>query len=700
MTASKSLRDLQKDALFAMFSLNAAVTSTDSTTTTTTTTTTTSPSLTANGSSTAAASTALAITDPVWKVLIYDRFAQDVISPIVKVNDLREMGVTVHMPLYSDRLHIPDVPAIYFMQPTAENIRRMGEDLSKRLYESYYINFASTIPRPLLEDLASTTIQAGASGEVAQVFDQYLDYVCLDHNLFSFQMEDSYRLLNDPSSSESHIEKLLDRIVGSLFSVLVTMGAVPVIRAQRGNAAEVVATKLEAKLRDHLLNSRANLFSTDGGAVNRSSIARPVLIILDRNLDLNTMLSHTWTYATLVHDIFDMKLNRVTIPDPEAPTAAAGAASGKRKTFDIDVNDFFWKRHSANPFPQVAEDVDVEINKYKADVDQVTRSCGVSSLEDVDPNEYDSGAKGLTTAINKLPELTERKRLLDMHMSIATGLLKTIQERHLDQFFAMEESITRQTKATISEALRDTSKSPADKIRLFSIYYLSVDTISKDDLAEYERLLVEAGCSVAAIGYLKQVRAISRMTASANVAAAAAAPTTAATDLLYRFSTIGSKLTDHLQSTGVGNHFESLVSGVKNLLPVRKDCPVTRVVDTMMENRDEAGGGGGGGAGAVSPGDVVGGDYLYLDPRLPRGSSGKPAKGRTAFAEAVVFVVGGGNYLEAQNLWEYTQRTSLPRKKITYGTTELLTPNAFMAQLETLGGGGGGGGASMGRVPL
>ncbi|KAJ3173938.1 Vesicle trafficking between the ER and Golgi [Geranomyces variabilis] len=690
MTASKSLRDLQKDALFAMFSLNAADTSTDSNTTSSP-----SSSLATNGASTAAA-TALAITDPVWKVLIYDRFAQDVISPIVKVNDLREMGVTVHMPLYSDRLPIPDVPAIYFMQPTAENIRRMGEDLSKRLYESYYINFSSTIPRPLLEDLASTTIQAGASAEIAQVFDQYLDYVCLDHNLFSFQMEDSYRLLNDPSSSESHIEKLLDRIVGSLFSVLVTMSAVPVIRAQRGNAAEVVATKLEAKLRDHLLNSRANLFSTDAGAVNRS-IARPVLIILDRNLDLNTMLSHTWTYATLVHDIFDMKLNRVTIPDPEAPAGAAAAASAKRKTFDIDVNDFFWKRHSANPFPQVAEDVDVEINKYKADVDQVTRSCGVSSLEDVDPNEYDSGAKGLTTAINKLPELTERKRLLDMHMSIATGLLKTIQERHLDQFFAMEESITRQTKATISEALRDTSKSPADKIRLFSIYYLSVDTISKDDLAEYERLLVEAGCSVAAIGYLKQVRAISRMTASANVAAAAAAPTTAATDLLYRFSTIGSKLTDHLQSTGVGNHFENLVSGVKNLLPVRKDCPVTRVVDTMMENRDEAGGGGGNNA-ANNPGDVVGGDYLYLDPRLPRGSSGKPAKGRTAFGEAVVFVVGGGNYLEAQNLWEYTQRTSLPRKKITYGTTELLTPNAFMAQLETLGGGGAG--ASMGRVPL
>ncbi|KAJ3020810.1 Vesicle trafficking between the ER and Golgi [Thoreauomyces humboldtii] len=605
----------------------------------------------------------LTITDPVWKVLVYDKFGQDVISPLVKVNDLRERGVTIQMPLFTDRLPIPDVPAIYFVQPTTDNIRRLGEDFSKRLYDSYYLNFSSTIPRALLEDLASTTISTQVTGDIAQIYDQYLDYVCLDHNLFSLHMDDSYRILNDPSSSDTNIEALLDKIVGSLFSVLVTMGTVPIIRSQRGNAAEVVATKLEARLRDHLLNSKRNLFSDNPAAAGRSA-ARPVLIILDRNLDLNTMLSHTWTYATLVHDIFDMKLNKLAFLDEE----------GKRKTFDIDAHDFFWKKNAPNPFPQVAEDVDLEINRYKTDVDQVTKSCGVSSLEEVDPNEFSGGAKGLTSAIKALPELTERKRLLDMHMNIATALLRTIQERHLDQFFAMEEAITKQTKATISEAIRDPAKSPLDKIRLFSIYYLSVDSVTKEDLLEYERLLTEAGCSVAALAYLKQIRAFSRMTIAATVPAA---PPTATNDLLYRFSTIGSKLTDHLKDAGVSNHFENLVSGVKNLLPVRKDCPVTRVVDALMEN----------GQGGETE------DYLYLDPKMPKvvgGQAGKVPPGkRNAFGEAVVFVVGGGNYLESQNLWEYTQRAGLTRKRITYGSTELITPNTFMLQLEQLGGGAG-----------
>ena len=32
-----------------------------------------------------------------WKVLIFDTFGRDVISSVLRVNDLRENGVTVHM---------------------------------------------------------------------------------------------------------------------------------------------------------------------------------------------------------------------------------------------------------------------------------------------------------------------------------------------------------------------------------------------------------------------------------------------------------------------------------------------------------------------------------------------------------------------------------------------------------------------------
>lgn len=35
--------------------------------------------------------------EPEWKLLIYDRFGQDIISPLISVKELREQGVTLHM---------------------------------------------------------------------------------------------------------------------------------------------------------------------------------------------------------------------------------------------------------------------------------------------------------------------------------------------------------------------------------------------------------------------------------------------------------------------------------------------------------------------------------------------------------------------------------------------------------------------------
>lgn len=49
--------------------------------------------------------------DPVWKFLVFDKMGQDIISSVLRVSDLREAGVTVHMQLKADRLQMEDVPA-------------------------------------------------------------------------------------------------------------------------------------------------------------------------------------------------------------------------------------------------------------------------------------------------------------------------------------------------------------------------------------------------------------------------------------------------------------------------------------------------------------------------------------------------------------------------------------------------------------
>lgn len=55
----------------------------------------------------------------------------------------------------------------------------------------------------------------------------------------------------------------------------------------------------------------------------------------------------------------------------------------QKKSYDIDSKDFFWAKNGGIPFPQVAEDIDTELNRYKSDAAELTRSTGVSDVNDV-----------------------------------------------------------------------------------------------------------------------------------------------------------------------------------------------------------------------------------------------------------------------------------------------------------------------------
>lgn len=72
-------------------------------------------------------------------------------------------------PLNAERQGIPDVPAIYFVTPTRDNVQRIARDCAGKLYDSVHLNFSSAIPRPLLEELAEMALEADATSRIAKV---------------------------------------------------------------------------------------------------------------------------------------------------------------------------------------------------------------------------------------------------------------------------------------------------------------------------------------------------------------------------------------------------------------------------------------------------------------------------------------------------------------------------------------------------
>lgn len=183
----------------------------------------------------------------------------------------------------------------------------------------------------------------------------------------------------------------------------------------------MVAEKLDKKLRENLRDTRNSLFMMDASqagnyryssfgcffclfffALNSMqqfvkmyfffSFQRPLLIILDRNVDMATPLHHTWTYQALAHDVLDLALNRVVVEE-NAGRSPAGGAKAKTRACDLDSKDRFWMTHKgrcvdfspfarfnpvtisrydslnlllSSPFPTVAEAIQEELEEYRS----------------------------------------------------------------------------------------------------------------------------------------------------------------------------------------------------------------------------------------------------------------------------------------------------------------------------------------------
>lgn len=98
-------------------------------------------------------------------------------------------------------------------------------------------------------------------------------------------------------------------------------------------------------------------------------------------------------------------------------------ARAKSRSCELDSKDKFWSGHKGSPFPTVAEAIQEELEQYKSSEEEVKKlksSMGIDGESDIALSLVSDNTAKITSAVQSLPQLLEKKRLIDMHTSVAT----------------------------------------------------------------------------------------------------------------------------------------------------------------------------------------------------------------------------------------------------------------------------------------
>ena len=338
--------------------------------------------------------------DTTWKILIYDDYCQQIIAPLFDLQSLRnKYGVTLNLHINDiNRDEILDVPVIYICEPLDENINQICNDIKLCKYNQFYLYFSSHITREQLELIASTTIKYANTHYIIKIIDLYCNFIINQNNFINLYHTSSYLKLH--STNDDILMSYIDQIVNQLFSILVTIQQIPLIYSQSENSASaMISQKLCKKIYNHL-QSTNNLFKKGGLSNSGSGFSgslsntnsknqRCVLMLIDRDFNLSTMLHHPWTYQALIHDIYNIKKSCCVIDNTQYEL--------------YSKNDTFWLNNQHQSFPNVAEAIQNSLQNYQHEIKQIE----IHKQGQHGPNQ---DVESLQQTIHLLPKLQLEKK--------------------------------------------------------------------------------------------------------------------------------------------------------------------------------------------------------------------------------------------------------------------------------------------------
>ncbi|EDR24293.1 hypothetical protein, conserved [Entamoeba dispar SAW760] len=555
-----------------------------------------------------------------WKVIIFDQFNSDLLSLQLRVGDVRKYGVTLMLNIKQPRQILDDVPAIYFIEATKENLDQIINDMKSRMYLNFTICFSSKISSELLQYFANCCLENKVERMIYKIEDLYINYHVLETQLFTLSISNSYQKFNDPQIKEENALKLIDNITNSLMSICITLKEIPIIRARNGSLEDVIAKELTQKL---------NLFNIQNPTFFQRGVStRPLMLITNRNHDISAGLLHGWNYQALIKEVMEYKMNRVKINDHWE---------------DIDITSDFWKECKNGIIPDVTDIIQnktKELITEKEKFQVVANSFGINFDENVEVNLNEEEKKvlqseGMMKYGEKMTEIRQLKKDIDLHTIIAREIIENIKKREIDLLFSYEDNVMSQITVDLNalNLFIERIQNENDLIRLFYIYLLN-----SNESNLLQKVLEQKNISLKALNYMKKLKQT------------------------QEYLRLTKEKKKEIGFAGMMSDMFGKV--VERLLPSDKNMAVTVLVDTITECKKSE----------------LESEYNYYDPKIST-SNILDNRRSIQFKDSIVFVIGGGNYTEYSNIQQYADRNG---KRIIYGATELMNGEQLLSQINSI----------------
>ncbi|KAJ5074826.1 sec1 family domain-containing protein [Anaeramoeba ignava] len=562
----------------------------------------------------------------IWKILIYDKFTHKILSILFNIKDLKELGIILQLQINQPRESIPDSPAIYICKSSLKNIEIITKDISLGLYDQYYLNFIPYIPQKLLYHFAKGIYETNQSDKMNKIYEHYLKFISIEEKIFTLDIKNSYSKIYLNTSNTEKTKKTIDSIIDGLFSVVSLLNTTPVILCSRESAASVIGNQLNQRIQENLKKSKEFKLLKENIMKNNQ---KSLLLILDRFVDFNLILHHSWIYNALVYDTLKVNDNIVNLKIEKeekdmkdelfnSNSNQAQNSDSKFKTlqYRLHEDDDFWKANNDLPFPEIVNKIEEKTQNYKNKRDKLANLSQVNFFETT---------KELTNTIQELPNLQKNKKELDKHSNICTSIMSQIQSRKLDEFYELENMIMSSEKQTqtedeeIMKLLESQEIKRIDKIRLILIHFFAKKQTNLDNLQIFLKKIDNQQDDLSFIKHFTE-----------------------------SFKKKKYSILDP------NNTFQKIQQRSKNIKKNNLKSYVSKLISSIIESEK---------AREDIPNcfDVF--HFEDFNPKL------------TEYQEFIVFIVGGGTLIEFDEIKKITQN-------LIYGTTEILTAESLLNQIQ------------------